>query len=90
MPLAMDYGFEEYVTDGNIFVTDERTIFRDANSRLTNHGKVLAALTWYEYLTGNDVREKTYIHESISVSDMDVLKEIAHRVCSLPEYNPAQ
>ncbi len=82
--------FDERIMDGDSFVTDERSIYRDASSHLTKYGRVLSALTWYEYLTGNDVTENTYIHDGISATDMDTLRRIAHEVCSLPEYNPVK
>lgn len=84
------YGFADIIMDGEEYIKDGRSIYRDASSHLNyNHGRVLAGLTWYEYLTGNDVRNNPYTHESISAEDMALLKEIAHYVCSLPEYNPA-
>ena len=84
------YGFADIIMDGEEYIKDGRSIYRDASSHLNyNHGRVLAGLTWYEYLTGNDVRNNPYKHESISSEDMALLKEIAHYVCSLPEYNPA-
>lgn len=85
-----NYGITEYIMDGEEYIKDGRSIYRDASSHLNyNHGRVLAGLTWYEYLTGNDARENPYTHESISEEDMKLLKEIAHYVCTLPEYNTA-
>ncbi len=84
------YGFADIIMDGDDYIKDGRSMYRDASSHLNyNHGRVLAGLTWYEYLTGNDVRNNPYTHESISAEDMALLKEIAHLVCSLPEYNLA-
>ncbi len=85
-----EHGIEDRIMDGDKFVTDQRSIYRDESSHLTKYGRVLAALTWYEYLTGNDVRENSYVHDSISPSDMELLREIAHDACSLPEYNPVK
>ena len=85
-----EHGIEERIMDGDKFVTDQRSIYRDESSHLTKYGRVLSALTWYEYLTGNDVRENSYVHESISPSDMELLKDIAHDACSLPEFNPVK
>ncbi len=88
------YGIPEYIDDANpdnaSFKSEGRSMFRDKESHMTyDYGRVLSALTWYEYLTGNDVRLNTYKHESISEADMTLLKEIAHEACSLPQYNPA-
>ena len=88
------YGFTEYVDNGSYeaddnFVSSARAMFRDKSSHLTSpYGKVLAGLTWYEYLTGNDARNNKYTNSKIPDDDMKLLKEIAHEVCSLPEYNP--
>ena len=66
-------------------------MYRDTSSHLTFfYGRILAALTWYEYLTGEDARENPYQNENIPAEDMALLKEIAHEVCTLPEYNPSK
>lgn len=88
------YGIAEYEdnakTDDETYKSEAKAMFMDGSSHLTyNYGRVLAALTWYEYLTGMDVRQNTYKHENIPESDMALLREIAHEACSLPEYNPA-
>ena len=84
-----EYGFAECIMDGDNYIKDGRSIYRDASSHLNyNYGRVLAGLTWYEYLTGNDVRKNPYTHSEIPAEDMVLLKEIAHRACSLPNYNP--
>lgn len=86
------YGFAEYVKDPDTgkFVGSARAMFADDSSHMTSpYGQVLVALTWYEYLTGNDARENKYTHSKIPANDMKLLKEIAHEVCQLPEYNPA-
>ena len=43
---------------------------------------MLAGLTWYEYLTGNDVTENPYQLDGISEADMKLLKQAAHYACS--------
>lgn len=88
------YGIPQYEDNANTedatFKSTARAMYIDKESHMTySHGRVLAALTWYEYLTGNDVRSNTYQNEYVSASDMALLKEIAHEACSLPEYNPA-
>ena len=88
------YGIPEYIDDANpdnaSFKSQGKSMFRDKESHMTyDYGRVLSALTWYEYLTGNDVRQNTYKHENISEADMVILREIAHEACSLPQYNPA-
>ena len=85
-----EHGFEERIMNEDKFVTDERSIYRDESSHLTKYGRLISAFTWYEYLTGKDVRENTYIYDGISPSDMELIKEIAHNACSLPEYNPVK
>lgn len=83
------YGFKEYELDSSTgkFVSGARAMFTDNSSHLTNpYGRVLAGLTWYEYLTGNDARKNRYTNSKIPEADMKLLKEIAHEVCSLPEY----
>ena len=88
------HGIPQYEDNANPddagFKSTARAMYIDKESHMTySHGRVLAALTWYEYLTGNDVRSNTYQNEHVSAADMALLKEIAHEACSLPEYNPA-
>ena len=88
------YGIAEYEDNSNTsdetYKSEAKAMFLDGSSHLTyNYGRVLAALTWYEYLTGMDVRQNTYKHENIPEADMQLLREIAHEACSLPEYSPA-
>lgn len=63
-------------------VEGEVSIYRDTTCHLTTgthpYGRVLAGLTWYEYLTGNDVRENPYQNSGISEEVMAQLKEAAH------------
>ena len=85
------YGFSEYVlnSSGSGFVSEARAMFRDSSSHMTNpYGRVLVGLTWYEYLTCNDARSNKYTNSKIPENDMNLLKSIAHEVCSLSEYNP--
>lgn len=62
----------------------EMSIFRDETCHLTYdgygapYGRVLAALTWFEYLTGIDARTSTYTHAEISEEEMDILEAAAH------------
>ena len=53
-------------------------MFRDETCHLTTgtspYGRVLASLTWYGYVTGNDVTECKYQHSGISEEDMAKLK----------------
>ncbi len=91
------YGFEERVEgEGStpekyVFNTTARAFYRDTSSHMTFfYGRILVALTWYEYLTGEDARENPYQNENIPAEDMALLKEIAHEACSLPEYNPSK
>ncbi len=88
-----DLGFEEYVDDSNLndiyYDSSARAMFRDTTSHLSlPYGRVLAGLTWYEYLTGNDVRNNPYQISGIPESDMALLKQAAHYACSMAEYNP--
>ena len=72
-----------------VFDKTARALYRDTSSHMTFfYGRVLVALTWYEYLTGEDARENPYQNENIPAEDMELLKGIAHEVCTLPEYNP--
>ena len=63
-------------------IAGEKSIYRDETCHLTSSNppyvRVLAGLTWYEYLTGNDVRNNPYQHSSISAEDMAALKKAAH------------
>ncbi len=88
------YGIAEYEDNANTsdesYKPEARALFMDGSAHLTyDYGRVLAALTWYEYLTGMDVRQNTYKHPNVPEADMALLREIAHEACSLPEYNPA-
>ena len=88
-----DYGFAEYVDNGayeedDAFVNNARAIYADKSCHMTSpYGKVLVALTWYEYLTDRDVRENPYTNESIPDEDMEILKQIAHEACSVSDYH---
>lgn len=76
--------FPEYAygSDGN-YDTSGRAIYRDNTCHLTlTYGRVLAGLTWYEYLTGNDVTQNPYQLDEISDEDMKLLKQAAHYACS--------
>ena len=86
------YGFAEYVEDSDTtddkFKSTARAMYRDTTSHLTYMGRILAGLVWYEYLTGNDVRENPYQNTSyVSEADMALLKEIAHEACQMSYYN---
>ena len=64
-------------------VAGEISIYRDETCHLTSgapgpYGRMLASLTWYEYLTGNDVTKNSYQHPQISAEIMAQLKEAAH------------
>ena len=60
-------------------VAGEYSIYRDETCHLTlPYGRVLAGLTWYEYLTGNDARENPYTNDSVPAEIMVKLKEAAH------------
>ena len=91
------YGFDERIAaetstpEKYVFNTTARSMYRDTSSHMTFfYGRILVALTWYEYLTGEDARENPYQNENIPAEDMALLKEIAHEACSLPEYNPSK
>ena len=65
----------------------EEYMYRDTTCHLTlDYGRTLAALCWYEYITGRDARENPYTNENISAKDMADLKSVAHYACSLEEY----
>ena len=86
------YGFAEYVDDSSTtndyFNSSARAMYRDKSSHLTYYGKTLAALTWYEYITGNDVRNNPYTNSFVNAADIALLKELAHEACSMAAYNP--
>lgn len=79
-------GFPEYEKDADGNYLNSRGMYKDKTCHLTTLGQALNALTWYEYITGNDARENPYQHESISEEDMALLKEAAHWACSQEEY----
>lgn len=88
------YGFTEYVDDtpdydeNNSFVSKARAMYRDKSSHMTHpYGRVLVALTWYEYLTGRDARENSFTYEGVTDEDMVLLKEIAHEACMVSDYH---
>ncbi len=63
----------------NAPVDGEISIYRDEVCHLTDkYGRVLAGLTWYEYITGKDARENPYQREGVSEDVMAKLKEAAH------------
>lgn len=65
-------------------------LYRDATCHMTSdspsYGRVLVALTWYEFLTGKDVRENPYQNSGISAENMAKLKEAAHFANQNPDW----
>lgn len=82
-------GFPEWTKQDGAISENGRAMFRDATCHLNlPYGRMLAGLTWYEYLTGNfasDLNLKQTF--SISESDMKLLAEAAHYACGLEAYN---
>lgn len=81
-------GFPEFIKDGSgKYNQYSRGMYRDTTCHLSIPcGRILAALCWYEYLTGKDARENPYQNNSVSRADMKLLKEAAHFACSQSEY----
>lgn len=86
------YGFTDYVDDSSTtnesFKDAAGAMYLDQSSHLTTYGKILSALTWYEYLTGHDVTQNTYQNSKVSAEDMALLKQIAHEACLIEDYIP--
>ena len=81
-------GFPEYIKDSSgAYNQYSRSMYRDATCHLSIPcGRILAALCWYEYITGYDARENPYQNSSITPADMKLLKEAAHFACSQSDY----
>lgn len=79
------YGFDEFVlNDNGEYNTQAAAMYRDTTCHLTMpYGRVLAGLTWYETLTGNDVTKNTYQMSGITQEDMAKLKAAAHEACQM-------
>ena len=78
-----DFGFNLLVPNGTA-VQNMRTVSGYENMtkdgcHLSEYlGWYLASCTWYESLTGNDVRQLTYRHSKISAEDARIAREAAH------------
>lgn len=81
-------GFPEFIKDdAGKYNQYSRGMYRDTTCHLSIPcGRILAALCWYEYLTGNDARENPYQNSSVTRADMELLKQAAHYACSQSEY----
>lgn len=53
-------------------------------AHLTPFGQLVVACTWYESLTGEDVRENTYFPKGYSKESVELAREMAHAACLSP------
>ena len=57
---------------------------RDGYHLEVTYGRFTAACTWYETISGNDVRENPWHHENINDNQSAVAKAAAHAACLKP------
>lgn len=57
---------------------------RDGYHLEVTYGRFTAACTWYETISGNDVRETTWHHENIDDSLAEICRAAAHAACQKP------
>ena len=79
------YGFDEFVLDeGGNYIADAPAMYRDTTCHLgTPYGRILAGLTWYETITGNDVTQNPFQYGNIPEEHMARLKAAAHEACQM-------